>query len=366
MVVFNGELIVAGNFTQVGGVGASRIAKWNGSNWLLFGNNSTVNNDIYALAVYNNQLYAAGSFTSIGGQTRSRVAVWDGAAWQSLGLGLNDVARSLAVYGNELIVGGVFTTAGGLSANRIAKWNGSSWSVLGLGVNNTVYALANINNELIVGGSFTTVGGVSVNRIAKWNGSWAGFGTGMNWNVYSLAAYSGTGGFLAGGNFTTAGGIGANRLAWWNGTMWSTLGTGMSGGDPIEVLSIAIYGTLPYAGGDFSMAGGIMVNNISRWGSTVGITQTENETPSEYRLYQNYPNPFNPATNIKFQIPVSSLVKLAVYDMTGKEVSLPVNEVMAAGQYEVSFNAGDLSSGAYYYTLTAGDYRETKRMILVK
>lgn len=366
MVVFNGELIVAGDFTQVGGVSASRIAKWNGTNWLLFGGNSSVNGDIRAMAVYNNQLYIAGEFTSIGGSTRNRISRWDGSAWQSAGLGLSDYATSLAVFGGELVVGGDFNTAGGITVNNIAKWNGTSWSQLGLGTNNTIYALSVVSSELVIGGSFTQVGGVGVNRIAKWTGSWGNFGTGTNGTVYAITPVSG--GFIAGGSFTSAGGVGANRIARWNSgnNSWTNLGTGMSGGDPIEVYALAVYGTLPYAGGDFSNAGGVTVNNIARWGSMVGITPTGTEIPDEFGLGQNYPNPFNPSTKINFQLPKQESVNLRIFDVTGRIVSEPVNEELQAGNYEINFDADRLSSGIYYYTLTAGSYRETKKMILIK
>jgi hypothetical protein len=96
------------------------------------GSNSSVNDDILALAVYNNTLYTAGRFTSIGGNGVNRIAAWNGTSWVSLGLGLNEHAHGLAVYAGELVVCGNFTSAGGVSANRIARWNGSSWSSLQL------------------------------------------------------------------------------------------------------------------------------------------------------------------------------------------------------------------------------------------
>lgn len=90
------------------------------------------------------------------------------------------------------------------------------------------------------------------------------------------------------------------------------------------------------------------------------------ETPSTFRLYQNYPNPFNPVTSIKYDLPKSSNVILKVYDVTGKTVSTLLNEHENAGSYTVNFDAGYLSSGLYLYTLEAGKYRETKRMVIVR
>lgn len=99
-----------------------------------------------------------------------------------------------------------------------------------------------------------------------------------------------------------------------------------------------------------------------------GLTgvSNNNEIPSEYSLGQNYPNPFNPATTISFSIPKAGLVKLTVFDITGKEIVVLINENISAGIHDVSFSASQLSSGAYFYKLTAGEFTEVNKMILVK
>jgi hypothetical protein len=85
-----------------------------------------------------------------------------------------------------------------------------------------------------------------------------------------------------------------------------------------------------------------------------------------FYLSQNYPNPFNPSTIISFQVPVESNISLKVYDMLGNEVATLVNESKTAGEYEVEFNAATIASGIYFYRLQAGDFVETKRMMLMK
>lgn len=104
------------------------------------------------------------------------------------------------------------------------------------------------------------------------------------------------------------------------------------------------------------------------FGSTViGIINIGTEVPSGYKLEQNYPNPFNPETNIRFSIPKSSNVTVQVFDITGRLVStLAKDELVTAGVKEVRFNASNLASGIYFYTLKAGSFTETKKMILVK
>jgi len=85
-----------------------------------------------------------------------------------------------------------------------------------------------------------------------------------------------------------------------------------------------------------------------------------------FRLNQNYPNPFNPETNIRFNISERGFVLLKVYDMLGNEVATLISEEKSAGDYEVVFNGPEITSGVYFYVLRAGNYVETKKMILLK
>lgn len=89
-------------------------------------------------------------------------------------------------------------------------------------------------------------------------------------------------------------------------------------------------------------------------------------SPNKFELEQNYPNPFNPSTTIRFTIPEKSNVTLKVFDMLGREVTTLVNEVKNAGTHKVTFDASNLTSGMYLYTINAGNFTATKKMILVK
>lgn len=88
--------------------------------------------------------------------------------------------------------------------------------------------------------------------------------------------------------------------------------------------------------------------------------------PTEYVLYQNYPNPFNPATKIEFDIPKSSFVKLIVYDVLGREVSILLNKELTRGKYSYSWNAHNTPSGIYFCKLQTQDYSSIKKMLLIK
>lgn len=85
-----------------------------------------------------------------------------------------------------------------------------------------------------------------------------------------------------------------------------------------------------------------------------------------YKLEQNYPNPFNPITTINYSLPNSSFVKLVVYNSIGQEIADLVNETIAAGNHSVEFDASNLPSGIYFYRLQAGEFVQTRKMILLK
>jgi len=106
------------------------------------------------------------------------------------------------------------------------------------------------------------------------------------------------------------------------------------------------------------------------------ITSIENNNKhltDKFILYQNYPNPFNPTTTIKYTVPfiqtshaTSQRVQLKIYDILGKEVATLVNKNQSSGEYTLTFNASKLNSGVYFYTLKAGSFFSTKKMLLIK
>jgi len=98
----------------------------------------------------------------------------------------------------------------------------------------------------------------------------------------------------------------------------------------------------------------------------IAETEARITNPNSYALYQNYPNPFNPTTNIDFSIPQKSKVTLSIYNTLGQIVSTLINEEKEAGIYQLKFNASTLSSGVYFYKISAGEFNQTKKLILLK
>jgi hypothetical protein len=108
------------------------------------------------------------------------------------------------------------------------------------------------------------------------------------------------------------------------------------------------------------------VKVLEWFGIITDIKQVDNLVPSKFDLTQNFPNPFNPNTTIRFALPQTSHVVLKVYDVLGREVTTLINGEKLAGNYEVNFDASKFASGLYFYTLQAGNYTATKKMMLMK
>jgi len=108
--------------------------------------------------------------------------------------------------------------------------------------------------------------------------------------------------------------------------------------------------------------------NIDKYTYSYLITEAKNieEFPHSYNLSNNFPNPFNPTTKIRYAVPVRSKVLLTVYTLQGKVVSKLVDEEKSPGSYEIKFDASSLPSGIYFYRIQAGDFVDTKKMILMK
>ncbi len=130
---------------------------------------------------------------------------------------------------------------------------------------------------------------------------------------------------------------------------------------------------LSQAGGEFDSTGNNQYGTIFGLNlpGSIGISNISSVITSGFHLYQNYPNPFNPETKIKFSLPENAgytkqKISLIIYDVTGKAVQTLINENLHEGEYEVSFNADGLSSGVYFYRMSAANFVESKEMILIR
>ena len=146
-----------------------------------------------------------------------------------------------------------------------------------------------------------------------------------------------------------------------NNETWSQFGLDLSNYAD-STIRLGFYFT-SNGGGNYE---GWYIDDIRIDGIVTGIGNIQNEIPNNFNLFQNYPNPFNPTTKINYEIPKRSFVTLKVYDVLGKEVATLVNQDMSAGSYEINFDASELTSGIYFYRISAGSFTETKKMILLR
>ncbi|UOQ51951.1 beta strand repeat-containing protein [Hymenobacter cellulosivorans] len=302
------ELYASGYFTQIGGVAANNIAKWNGTTWSALGTglsspavrlalsatdelylvgpaqaggqningiarwNGTWaelpgaglgNSNLQGIAVAGQRVYIAGDFIAAGGRPANRVTVWDGSTWAALGEGLNLPVRAVAVSGNTIYASYLFNSPA--PAYYIVQWNGTSWVPVGEAFNSFVNVMAvDGNGQLYVGGEFTQIGSTAIKYLARWNGTtWNSLGDGVNNTVQALATSGST--LYAGGAFTTAGAVTASGVAKWDATTatWSRLGGGVRG----QVRALAVAGSTLYVGGGLTGANGsgIPVNRVAKW-----------------------------------------------------------------------------------------------------
>ena len=221
---------------------------------------------------------------------------------------------------------------------------GLNWSVMNTGISAQLLRIHFINaNTGFIG---------SDNNICKTTNA------GVNWIITPLSSLNSFRGIYFKNQMTGyAGGPNTVYKTTNSGTNWFQLQMPMT--DDFTAFSFPSNDT-----GYVSTVSGYVHKTITGGVSFININP--GIVPENYSLMQNFPNPFNPVTNIQFQVASSKFIKLVVYDLFGREVKTLVNEYKQAGTYQVNFNAEGLSSGIYFYKMTAGDFSETKKLVLIK
>ena len=165
------------------------------------------------------------------------------------------------------------------------------------------------------------------------------------------------GSLIASGTDLFAGTSGGVFVSTNNGTNWTQVNDGLENS---SVHSLAVSNTDLFAG----ISGGVWKIPLSK--TITSVKNNYNDLPTEFTISQNYPNPFNPSTRIDYNLPTDEKVVIKVYNILGKEIAELVNEQQAAGRYSVQFDGSSLSSGVYFYSISAGKYHQTRKIILLK
>lgn len=287
MVVFNGQLIVAGSFFTIGKeeLPVNNIAAWDGTTWTAL-EGGGLNNKVNDLEIHDGLLYAGGEFTLAGNTPADKIAAWDGSSWIGLlhgGINGNftNVDALLSTSGG-LIVGGKFISVGdpALIVSNIAAWNpGLGWARMGSNLDGPVFALSFYQGKIVAGGRFGNIPG-GFNNVAWWNGAWNKYGEQGAINiksntphpddgVHALAVFNDQ--LIVGGQFTSTMTDSApndqrtRHLALWDGTQWSCLGTGKGVNLGNGVYSMQVYGNDLIVGGQFTRINQQPINHLARW-----------------------------------------------------------------------------------------------------
>ena len=262
----------------------------------------------------------------------------------------------------------LFAGAGGyvfLSTN-----NGASWTAVNTGLHAAVICLAVSGTNLFAGASWGVNSG-GVFRSTNNGTNWTYVSSTFPYTRVNALAVSGTN-LLAGCGGSQIGmrGVGGPGvfLSTNDGTSWIAVNEGLPRFDSYDtahyvgIAGLVVSGTYLFATTEHGR--GIFRRPLSEM--MTSTQSSSNQLPVAFTLIQNYPNPFNPTTTIKYELPRTSNVTLSVYDLLGRQVSVLVNERRSAGVHEAKFDGSNLASGVYFYRLQAGDFAQTKRLLLLK
>lgn len=378
------SIISAGNLIFAGSVsGGVYRSSGNGENWQTV-NTGLSNTKVSALYFTNNILYAG----TIGGGIF--ISTNSGDSWSASSGGLTNLYISCLYFSNNKIYAGTSDTLGNSGGVFFSTNNGTDWSYGGLsGLH--VRALIGSGNYLLAGTGYNgTTGGIfrTTNGGVNWyisNYGLLGFGIEVNHlsadgaNIY---AGTGTGVYLSinnGGSWESISiqlsGVKVNSITQYNFTMFA--------GTPNGVYLSTNYGvnwTLRNQGfpqgvyvkkllctGNFLYAG---TKEHSVWRrdaiEIIGIRKIPGEVPDKFSLLQNYPNPFNSLSKIRYEISKTSNTVIDIFDIKGCLIKNIVSGIYLPGVYELIFDGRDLTSGVYYCRMRAGEYGQTRKMVIIK
>ena len=354
--------------------------------------------------VWGDSIYHFGGSTDWGGGTRfASIYKYNGVSWQNYAsMPDNDVwGISSAIYGNTAYVYGGWPS--GIRRLRIYNFVNNTWQTAPNSPNiQTVYGHT---IEYVNGSVYVFLNGyvdkydVNANTWTQaatltQNGSWLHSAVYQNevylvgwelskfykytpatnqWTQLADLPYFVTGSSLmcVDGKIYCVGGSSSSGGAGFNNTLvydiatnqWSDAGIFLS--DNRAYMADVIYKNNFYVIGGLGV-GGVAVNDVELIVTGPSAVETIEGVPQEFQLSQNYPNPFNPSTKISFSIPQEEFVSLKVFNSLGEEVAELVNETKPVGNYSVSFSASELTSGVYFYKISAGSFIETKKLVLIR
>ncbi|MDZ4713792.1 MAG: YCF48-related protein [bacterium] len=255
------------------------------------------------------------------------------------------------LYSSIIIEPDTYLCSGNESTIYKSTNAGISWDSISFNMPNPLFAVEfiNLNTGFVTGccGMFLKTTDSGLNWSAE------AFLT-PGYSVHSLKFYDSNTGWLAGD-------AGYVMRTTDSGDRWDSLNSGVS--QDLYSVTFVNNDTGFVVGNNGTI---LKTTNGGGPGYSVSVNNSNTLVADKFYLSQNYPNPFNPNTIINYELKVTNYVTLKIFDINGKEVSTPVNQNQVAGNYAVTFDGSNFPSGVYFYDLTAGEFSEVKRMVLLK
>jgi hypothetical protein len=337
---------------------------WNGSSWThQSAPTVTGGSSLQTILIFGPDDIYAGGYKAVGAPgptTGTLITHWNGSGWNieesqnQPGSRTNYITSMKGLSSNDIWAVGHSRSNAGTYQNMVLHKTGSDWNLVPVpqpGLENFLYNIDIISSDnIVIAGQYNTGTVFGVFFLHYDGSSWTveyspGGGSGMVHNSANDIWSSGTG------------------FVHYDGSSWNTVSAPVPNEGSLLSMSRVSSSDIWAVGRYFE---GNNLKSLTMHYSGVTSVTDPNTSLKDYRLEQNYPNPFNPSTNLEFGISDLEFVSLKVFDISGKEVSSLVNEVLKPGNYKYKFDAIDLPSGTYFYRLSAGDFTETKSMILLK
>jgi trimeric autotransporter adhesin len=374
IVVSEGKVYVAGDFTSIGGQPRVGIAALDTLTGAALPWNPGTDNWIDVMAMGDGVLYVGGQFWNVGGQPRRYAAALDTATGMATAWNPNpdDAVTALAASGQTVYLGGWFRQVGGEPRASLAAVDAATGAIKPwrADCDGPPEALVVGDSTVFVGGQYlTTFNGqprtdlaaldATTGAVKPWDPQLSGSVATPSPSVNALALSGHT--LYVGGDFYSIGGQVRPCLAALDDSVG--LATDWAPRPDFPVRSLAISGNILYAGGIFGAVGLLPAHGIAALSIPTDLVMI----PHPLALAQNYPNPARYGTTIRFALPTASVVSLSVYDVQGRCVATPlVRSPQTAGFHDVPLQLGSWSPGIYLYRLEAGSRSLTRKMVLVK
>jgi hypothetical protein len=374
LATYHGRLVAAGAFDSVSGVPVHFVSQLLDEKWQPLGEGMSY--PFAHLTVYKDRLIAGGGFWRADGRVVHRIAQWDGARWSELQGGISGgnwpQIRGMQIYQGRLIVVGNFTQAGDVAAQGVAAWDGERWGSVGADFEFEheepwVNHVALCRDKLIVAGEISGVAQQATSSFAEWDGTtWRPLASELSGVVSCLGSHDGR--LVAGGLFNTGERWPDSTYVFtYDGTRWMRMGAGVWSGSRGSytfpgVTAMGAWGGDFYLGGYFEVAGDRPSPFIARWDGSAFRGR-----PPGLSLRVG-PNPSSGWWNLSWTQIQPGSVRVRIFDVRGRLVARPAEEIYAPGPQVVPIDASamDLPAGLYFIRLDAPGGSANARLLKIQ